>query len=80
MTKCNEIENAAQEVWDDLDAETEIERNFKIKWSETQPIDVLVTLIDRLRILQKEKPTRQQALAITKLEEAYMWISINFSN
>ena len=36
--------------------------------------DVLNVLIDRLQYLNKKFPCRENALAITKLEEAGMWL------
>jgi hypothetical protein len=36
--------------------------------------EVLIMLIDRMRGLHQKVPSRQSALAITKLEEALMWL------
>lgn len=36
---------------------------------------VLAMLIDRLYVLQKEFPCRENAIVITKLEESLMWLN-----
>jgi hypothetical protein len=36
--------------------------------------EVLVVLIDRLRVQSKKLPTRETSIAITKCEEALMWL------
>jgi hypothetical protein len=42
--------------------------------------DVLVVLIDRLNFLQAKFPCRENALAITKLEEGLMWLDKRTAN
>jgi hypothetical protein len=42
--------------------------------------EVLAVLIDRIRYLQNRFPCRENALAITKLEEALMWLEIRTSD
>ena len=37
--------------------------------------DVLTILIHRINLLNKEFPCRENSLAITKLEEALMWLN-----
>lgn len=37
--------------------------------------DVLAVLIDRLTFLQAKHPCRENAIVITKLEEALMWLN-----
>ena len=37
--------------------------------------EVLEMLIDRARVLQAKLPSRETALAITKMEEALMWFN-----
>lgn len=36
--------------------------------------EVLRMLIDRMRFLQQSLPCRENAIVITKLEEAFMWL------
>lgn len=58
-----------------------IEKNKKDDSDELETInngttneEVLKVLIDRLQFLSKKLPSRETALAITKLEEALMWL------
>ena len=37
--------------------------------------EVLAMLVDRLRFIHDKVPSRQSALAITKIEEALMWLN-----
>jgi hypothetical protein len=37
--------------------------------------ELLLVLIDRLKYLNEKLPSRQTSLAITKLEEALMWLA-----
>ncbi len=45
-----------------------------------QPEDVLRVALDRLRELNAQFPCRENALAITKLEEAIMWLEKRTEN
>lgn len=57
---------------------------FAIKWQEgtvpevgvngAQVDEVVGACIDRLTVLRAELPDRETSLAITKLEEAFMWL------
>lgn len=42
--------------------------------------DVIAMLIDRINYLNKAFPCRENALAITKLEEALMWLNKRTQN
>lgn len=42
--------------------------------------EVLAVLIDRMNYLQSKFPCRENALAITKLDEALMWLNARTAN
>lgn len=48
---------------------------FKTVSDGTTNEDLLAVLIDRLNFLQSKFPCRENALAITKLEESLMWLN-----
>jgi hypothetical protein len=37
--------------------------------------EVLSMLVDRLKVLQEKLPSRETAIAITKIEEALLWLN-----
>jgi hypothetical protein len=49
--------------------------NFVTVHDGTTNEEVLKMMIDRLNFLQAKNPCRQNAIAITKLEEALMWLN-----
>lgn len=52
----------------------ESERGLKTVANGTTNEEVLRVLIDRMQYLQKKMSSRENALVITKLEEALMWL------
>lgn len=42
--------------------------------------EVLMVLIDRLQFLNKKLPSRESSLALTKIEEALMWLEKRTQN
>jgi len=50
-------------------------REFETVEDGTTNEEVLAVVIDRMRSLQAKASCRQNALAITKLEEALMWLN-----
>ena len=55
-------------------AKNEATGEFELVQSGTTNEEVIDMLIDRLNILNKKVPCRENSLAITKLEEARMWL------
>lgn len=47
--------------------------NGELVWNGVQNDEVLKVLIDRMYFLQSKMPCRENAIIITKLEEALMW-------